>query len=87
MPGVGLAVAPTSNELYARFMENYAGYLALADHEIGRVLDAVAEFPDADNTLVIYIVGDNGASSEGGLTGTINEIMNLNGVPSTSKTT
>ena len=63
-------------------MENYAGFVAFTDHEIGRVLDAVAELPDADNTLVIYVVGDNGASSEGGLTGTINEIMNLNGVPS-----
>ncbi|OUS89635.1 sulfatase-like hydrolase/transferase [Rhodococcus sp. NCIMB 12038] len=68
--------------LYARFMENYAGFLAFTDHEIGRVLDAVAELPDADNTLVMYVVGDNGASSEGGLTGTINEIMNLNGIPS-----
>jgi hypothetical protein len=38
--------------------------------------------PDADNTLVFYIVGDNGASSEGGFTGTVNEVMNLNGIPS-----
>lgn len=68
--------------LYARFMENYAGYLSFADHECGRLLDAVARLPDADNTLIFYIVGDNGASSEGGFTGTVNEVMNLNGLPS-----
>jgi arylsulfatase A-like enzyme len=69
-------------KLYARFMENFAGYLSFADHECGRLIEAVNELPDADNTLICYIVGDNGASSEGGFTGTINEIMNLNGIPS-----
>ena len=69
-------------KLYAAFMENFAGYLAFADHECGRLLEAVQELPDADNTLVFYIVGDNGASSEGGFSGTANEVMNLNGVPS-----
>jgi len=70
-------------KLYARFMENFAGYLAFADHECGRLLDAISELPDAENTLIFYIVGDNGASSEGGFNGTVNEVMNLNGVPST----
>src|SRR5215510_10100147 len=69
-------------KLYARFMENFAGYLAFADAECGRLIEAVRELPDADNTLIFYIVGDNGASSEGGVTGTVNEVMNLNGVPS-----
>ncbi len=64
-------------------MENYAGRMALTDHEIGRLLATIDDLPDAENTMVIYIVGDNGASSEGGLTGTLNEVMNLNGVPST----
>jgi arylsulfatase len=68
--------------LYARFMENFAGFLAFTDHECGRLLDAIGELPDADNTLIFFIVGDNGASSEGGATGTINEVMNLNGFPS-----
>jgi arylsulfatase A-like enzyme len=68
--------------LFARFMENYAGYLSFTDAECGRLLDAIKELPDADNTLVFYIVGDNGASSEGGMQGTVNEIMNLNGIPS-----
>ncbi|HUD29385.1 MAG TPA: sulfatase-like hydrolase/transferase, partial [Novosphingobium sp.] len=69
-------------KLFARFMENFAGYLSFADHECGRLIDAVRELPDADNTIIIYIVGDNGASSEGGMTGTVNEVMNLNGIPS-----
>ena len=63
-------------------MENFAGYLAFADHECGRLLEAVQELPDAENTLIFYIVGDNGASSEGGFSGTTNEVMNLNGIPS-----
>jgi len=63
-------------------MENFAGYLSFTDAECGRLLDAVKELPDAENTLVFYIVGDNGASSEGGMQGTVNEVMNLNGVPS-----
>jgi arylsulfatase len=65
-------------ELYAAFMENFAGFFAFTDHEIGRLLDAVNELPDADNTLVLYIVGDNGASSEGGPDGTLNEIKGFN---------
>nr|WP_174825808.1 MULTISPECIES: sulfatase-like hydrolase/transferase [unclassified Ruegeria] len=69
-------------EVYNALFENYAGYFAFTDHEVGRLLDAVKELPDAENTMVIYIVGDNGASSEGGPDGTLNEIMNLNGIPS-----
>lgn len=69
-------------KLFARFMENFAGYLSYTDHECGRLIDAVKELPDADNTIIIYIVGDNGASSEGGPQGTANEVMNLNGIPS-----
>lgn len=70
-------------KLYTRLMENYAGYFAFTDHEVGRLLDAVKNLPDADNTLIIYIVGDNGASSEGGPDGTVNEIKGLNGINST----
>ena len=69
-------------KLYAKFMENFAGFLSFADHETGKVIDAVREMPGGDNTIVIYIVGDNGASSEGGFSGTVNEVMNLNGVSS-----
>lgn len=76
------SLSSKEKRLYAAFMENFAGYLAFADHECGRLLEAVRELPDSDNTLVFYIVGDNGASSEGGFSGTANEVMNLNGIPS-----
>jgi arylsulfatase A-like enzyme len=66
-------------KLFARLMENYAGYLSFADHETGRLLAAIKDLPDAANTMVIYIVGDNGASSEGGPSGTINEVKSLSG--------
>ncbi|MDK3074689.1 sulfatase-like hydrolase/transferase [Sedimentitalea sp. JM2-8] len=69
-------------EVYNALFENFAGYFAFTDQEVGRLLDAVRELPDAENTMVVYIVGDNGASSEGGPDGTLNEIMNLNGIPS-----
>jgi arylsulfatase len=68
-------------KVYTALFENFAGYFAFTDHEVGRLLDAVKELPDADNTLIIYIAGDNGASAEGGPDGTLNEIMNLNGLP------
>ncbi|RED23250.1 arylsulfatase [Flavobacterium cutihirudinis] len=67
-------------KLFARLMENYAGYLSFADHETGRLLEAISKLPDADNTLIFYIVGDNGASSEGGMEGTVNEIKALSGI-------
>jgi len=66
--------------LYARMMEIFAGFGAQIDFEMGRVLDAVAALPDADNTMVIYILGDNGASAEGGPDGTTNEISGFNAV-------
>ena len=59
--------------LYSRMMEVFAAYGEQVDHEVGRVLDYVKTLPDADNTMIIYIVGDNGASAEGGFDGTLNE--------------
>lgn len=76
------SLSDKQKEVYTALFENYAGYFAFTDHEIGRLLSAITELPDAENTMVIYIVGDNGASSEGGPDGTLNEIMNLNGIPS-----
>jgi arylsulfatase len=67
--------------LYARMMEVYAGALAHCDYQIGRVIDAVAETGELDNTLIIFIQGDNGASAEGTLQGTTNEVATAaNGV-------
>jgi arylsulfatase A-like enzyme len=57
-------------ELLARQMEVYAGFLAHTDYEVGRLLQAVQEGSSGNNTLILYIAGDNGASSEAGLTGT-----------------
>mgnify|MGYP003694350277 CR=1 FL=1 len=71
--------------LYARQMEVYAGYCENADWNIGRVIDAIDEMGELENTLVIYIWGDNGASMEGTLTGTFNELTTLNGVPLTDE--
>ncbi len=69
--------------LYARQMEVYAGYSENADWNVGRVLAAIEEMGDLDNTLVIWIWGDNGASMEGTLSGTFNELTTLNGIPLT----
>jgi len=67
--------------LYARQMEVFAGFLAQTDEQVGRVLDAVERSPSGDNTLVILALGDNGASAEGGLAGTINNMGTQNGFP------
>jgi arylsulfatase A-like enzyme len=61
-------------KVYARMMEVYAGYLAYADAEIGRLIESLTELGVEDNTLVIYAAGDNGASAEGGFGGTLNEV-------------
>jgi uridylate kinase len=61
-------------------MENYAAYMAYTDHEVGRLIDSLQASGELDNTLVMYIVGDNGASAEGGLEGTFSEVASLLGV-------
>jgi arylsulfatase len=67
--------------LYARQMEVFAAYLDYTDSEIGRMLKAVEDAGQADNTLVFYIAGDNGASAEGGEHGMFNEYTYFNAVP------
>lgn len=64
----------------ARQMEIYAGFLEHADHHVGRVVDAVQELGLLDDTLILYIVGDNGASAEGQINGTFNELLTFNGM-------
>ena len=59
--------------LFARQMEVFAGFGEYADTEIGRVVDVLRDMGQLDNTLILYIVGDNGASAEGGATGLLNE--------------
>jgi arylsulfatase len=68
-------------KVYARMMEVFAGFAANVDHHMGRIVDAVKAMPGGDNTIFIYMVGDNGASAEGGLEGSINENLFFNGYP------
>jgi arylsulfatase len=67
-------------KLYVRQMEVYCGFQENADWNVGRLLDSIEETGDLDNTLVIYIWGDNGASLEGTTTGSFNEMTFLNGI-------
>jgi arylsulfatase A-like enzyme len=64
----------------ARQMEVYAGFLEHVDHHVGRLIDAIDDLGVLDDTLVYYIVGDNGASAEGTLNGAFNEMANFNGM-------
>ena len=59
----------------ARQMEVYAGFLEHTDHHVGRLVDALEDLEILDDTLVYYIIGDNGASAEGTLNGTFNEMI------------
>jgi arylsulfatase A-like enzyme len=68
--------------VHARYMEAFAGYLSHTDHHIGRLLDALAETDDLDDTLVI-LCSDNGASSEGGVDGSLNDARVWNFAPRT----
>ena len=67
-------------KLFIRQADVYAAYLAYTDHEIGRVIQAVEDMGELDNTLIIYISGDNGASAEGSPKGTPSEVLQFNGV-------
>lgn len=67
-------------ELYARMMEVYAAALSHADHQFGRLIDAIDQTGELDNTLVIYIQGDNGASAEGSAQGLLNEMTFFNNI-------
>ena len=64
----------------AREMEVYAGFLEHTDHHVGRVIDAIDDLGVLDDTIVYYIIGDNGASAEGTLNGAFNEMANFNGL-------
>jgi arylsulfatase len=67
-------------KLFIRQVEVFAAYAAYSDHEIGRVVQAIADMGKLDNTLIIYINGDNGTSAEGGPLGTPNEVAFFNGL-------
>jgi arylsulfatase A-like enzyme len=72
---------PESKKLFARQAEVFAGYAAYVDDEIGRVIQAVEDMGKLDNTLIIYITGDNGTSAEGSTIGTPNVMTSYQGIP------
>jgi arylsulfatase A-like enzyme/uncharacterized membrane protein len=74
------SLSDTEKQLYTRQMEVYAGYQENADWNVGRLLDGIEEMGDLENTLIFYVWGDNGASMEGTVTGSFNEMTFLNGV-------
>ena len=75
------SLSADQKRLYARMMEVYAGALSHADYNIGRLLDTLEQSGQMENTLVIFLMGDNGASAEGSLQGTTNEVATAgNGV-------
>lgn len=67
--------------LYAHMMEVFAAYGSYCDGEMGRIVDAVKQLPDSDNTVMIYIAGSNGASAEGGPDGSLDNMLPVNGIP------
>ena len=73
-------LSPDAKKLFIKQVDVFAAYSAYSDHEIGRVIDAFEQAGRLDNTLIIYINGDNGTSAEGGPLGTPNEVAFFNGV-------
>jgi arylsulfatase A-like enzyme len=79
------SLSENSKRLFAHQMEVYAGYSENADHHVGRLLDAIHEMGELDNTVILWIWGDNGASLEGTPTGSFNEGTMVNGLPLTDE--
>lgn len=76
-------LSPDEKKLFAHQMEVYAAYGEYADHEVGRLIEAIKDAGQYDNTLVFYVIGDNGTSAEGGMNGMFNEFTYFNGVQET----
>jgi arylsulfatase len=74
------SLSPGERQVYARMMEVYAGALAYSDNQMGRLIDAIRQEGALDNTLIVFIEGDNGASAEGGPQGLFNDVTFINGV-------
>jgi arylsulfatase len=77
------SLSADEQKLFARQMEVFSGFGEYTDHEIGRLFDAIGETGQLENTLIFYILGDNGTSAEGGMSGMFNEMTYFNGVPET----
>jgi len=74
------SLTPLQKKMYAREAEVFAAYTAYTDYEVGRVIDEVQKMGKLDNTLIIYIDGDNGTSAEGSVYGTFNQMTAYNGI-------
>ncbi|MDX8340447.1 arylsulfatase [Draconibacterium sp. IB214405] len=70
-----------AKKVYANQMEVFAAFLAHTDYYIGKLIEEARSLPGGENTIVMYVVGDNGASAEGSMTGTLNNMMTQNGFP------
>ena len=72
----------TDNErkLFARQAEVFSGFMEMTDFEVGRLMDAIEEIGELDNTMIVFVAGDNGTSAEGGMVGMYNEMTYFNGV-------
>ncbi len=77
------ALSADEKKLFARQMEVYSGFGEYTDNEIGRLFAAIGDTGQMDNTLIFYIIGDNGTSAEGGMLGMFNEMTYFNGIPET----
>ena len=74
------SLSEKEKSLFLLQVETYAGFMSHTDNEVGRLVSAIDEIGEMDNTLIIYIMGDNGTSAEGGMEGTFNELVHLNGL-------
>jgi arylsulfatase len=74
-------LTPDEHKLFAHQMEVFAAYGEFADHEAGRLVKAIEDLGQLDSTLVFYILGDNGASAEGGMNGLFNEMTYFHAIP------
>ncbi|HTF17235.1 MAG TPA: arylsulfatase [Chryseolinea sp.] len=77
------SLSADEKKMFSRQMETYAGFAAHTDHEIGRLTKTIEDLGELDNTLIFYVVGDNGASAEGQMNGMYNEMTYFSGVPET----
>jgi arylsulfatase A-like enzyme len=73
-------LSDAERRLFARQAEVFAGFMEMTDYEIGRLIDAIEEIGELDNTMIFFIAGDNGTSAEGGMVGMYNEMTYFNGV-------
>ncbi len=77
------SLSADEKKLFSRQMEVYAGFSEHTDNEIGRLVSAIEDLGELDNTLILYVVGDNGTSAEGQMNGMYNEMTYFNGIPET----